>query len=72
LTKPWDAFLEYAADFPEHAPAREGSRQLLHFGSSYKVAPHHQIDFQVAGGLTRAAPNMFVGIGYSFLFRLAK
>lgn len=68
LTKPWDAFVEYAGDFSQ----RGGSRQLLHFGSAYRLAPRHQIDFQVAAGLSRAAPNTFVGIGYSFLFRLAK
>lgn len=64
LTKPWDAFVEYAGDFPE----RGGSRQLLHFGTSYRLAPHHQIDFHVGVGLSRAAPDAFVGFGYSFLF----
>jgi hypothetical protein len=68
LTKPWDAFIEYAGDFPENG----GSRQLLHFGSSYKLAPHHQLDFQIAAGLSRAAPDRFAGFGYSFLFYKAK
>jgi hypothetical protein len=68
LTRPWDAFVEYAGDFPQ----RGGTRQLLHFGSAYKLAPRHQIDFQIAAGLSRAAPETFVGVGYSFLFRLAK
>jgi outer membrane putative beta-barrel porin/alpha-amylase len=68
LTKPWDAFVEYAGDFPQ----RGGLRQLLHFGSAYKLAPRHQIDFQIAAGLSRAAPDLFVGIGYSFLLRVAK
>jgi hypothetical protein len=68
LTKPWDAFIEYAGDFPKNG----GSRQLLHLGSSYKLAPHHQLDFQVAAGLSRAAPDRFVGFGYSFLFYKAK
>jgi hypothetical protein len=63
LTKPWDAFVEYVGDFPE----RGGSRQLLHFGTSYKLAPHHQVDFHVAVGLTRSAPDSYVGFGYSFL-----
>jgi hypothetical protein len=67
LTKPWDAHVEYAGDFPE----RGGSRQFLHFGSAYKLAPHHQIDFHVAVGLSNAAPHTYVGFGYSFLF-LAK
>jgi hypothetical protein len=64
LTKPWDAFVEYAGDFPE----RGGSRQLLHFGTAYKLARHHQIDFHVAVGLSCTAPDSFVGFGYSFLF----
>ena len=64
LTKPWDAFVQYAGDFPQ----RGGSRQILHFGTAYKLAPHHQIDFHVAVGLSRAAPDSFVGFGYSFLF----
>jgi hypothetical protein len=68
LTKPWDAFIEYAGDFSQ----RGGSRQLLHFGSAYKLAPRHQIDFQVAAGLSRAAPDMFIGVGYSFLLCVAK
>jgi len=68
LTKPWDAFVEYAGDFPE----KGGSRQLLHFGSSYKLAPRHQIDFQVAAGLSNSAPDYFIGAGYSFCFRVAR
>jgi hypothetical protein len=68
LTKPWDVFVEYAGDFPE----RNGTRQLLQFGSTYKITPHQQIDFHVAFGLSRAAADSFVGIGYSFLVRLPK
>jgi Putative MetA-pathway of phenol degradation len=64
LTKPWDAFVEYAGDFPE----RGGSRQILHFGTAYKLTPHQQLDFHVAIGLSSAAPHGYVGVGYSFLF----
>ena len=64
LTKPWDAFVEFAADFPQ----RGGSIELLHVGTAYKLAPHHQIDFHMAVGLSDAAPRSFVGIGYSFLY----
>lgn len=63
LTKPWDAFIEYAADFPQ----RGGSRRLLHVGTAYKLAARHQIDLHAAVGLSDAAPRSFVGIGYSFL-----
>jgi hypothetical protein len=33
LTKPWDAFVEYAGDFPEAG----GPRHLLHFGTALKI-----------------------------------
>jgi hypothetical protein len=63
LRAPWDAFIEYAADLPQHG----GSRQLLHVGTAYKLAPHTQVDFHAAVGLTHAAPGSFIGVGYSFL-----
>lgn len=74
LTQPWDAFVEYVGDFPQ----RGSPRHLLHFGSAYKLAPRHQIDFHFAVGLSWAAPDSFVGggtsalFGYSFLFQAAK
>jgi Putative MetA-pathway of phenol degradation len=64
LTKPCDVFLEYAGDFPQ----RGGSRNQLHLGTAYKLAPHHQLDFHVAVGLSPASPHSYVGFGYSFLF----
>jgi len=63
LTAPWDAFVEYAGDFPE----RGGSRQQIHIGTAYKLAPHHQIDFHVGVRLTSAAAKAYFGFGYSFL-----
>jgi len=68
LTRPWDVFVEYAGDFPE----RTGSRQLLHFGSSYKLSARQQLDFQLAAGLSNAAPNIFFGVGYSFLLHVVR
>lgn len=65
LTKPWDAFLEYAGDFPQTG----GTRNLLHFGTAYKVAPQQQIDFHFGVGLSRAAVGHFIGVGYSFRFQ---
>lgn len=64
LTKPWDAFVEYAGDFPQ----RGGTRQQIHFGTAYKITPHQQLDFHFAFGLTGAAPKGYVGVGYSILF----
>jgi hypothetical protein len=66
LTKPWDAFLEYAGDFPENG----GPRHLLHFGTALKIAPQQQIDFHVGVGLSSAAVDHLIGIGYSFRFRV--
>lgn len=67
LTDAWDAFIEYAGDFPEAG----GPRHLLHFGTAYKIAPQQQFDLHVGVGLSAAAVDHFIGIGYSFRFRLA-
>jgi hypothetical protein len=68
LTGPWDAFIEYAGDFPE----RGGPRHLLHFGTAYKLGQNQQVDFHVGVGLSRAAVDHFIGIGYSFRFQARK
>lgn len=65
LTGPWDAFVEYAGDFPE----RGGPSHLLHFGTAYKLSPLQQIDLHVGAGLSRAAVDHFIGVGYSFRFQ---
>ena len=62
LTKPWDAFVEYAGDFPEF----DGPRHLLHFGTALKITKQQQIDFHVGVGLSSAAVDHLIGIGYSF------
>jgi hypothetical protein len=68
LTKTWDAFVEYAGDFPEQG----GPRQLVHFGTAYKPAPHHQLDLHVGWGLSSAAVDHFIGVGYSFRFQAVR
>jgi hypothetical protein len=68
LTSACDAFLEYAGDFPENG----GTRQILHFGGAYKLSSRQQLDFQLAAGLSHAAPRFYVGFGYSFLLHIAK
>jgi hypothetical protein len=65
LTGPWDAFIEYAGTYPE----RSGPQNLLHFGTALKIAKQHQLDFHVGVALSSAAPDHFVGIGYSFRFQ---
>jgi len=68
LTGSWDAFVEYAGDFPE----RGGPRHLLHVGTGYKLGPNQQLDLHVGAGLSRAAVDHFVGVGYSFRFQARK
>jgi hypothetical protein len=66
FTRPWDAFVEYVGDFPE----RGGSRQLLHFGTALKLGKRQQqLDFHFGVGLTPAAVDHFIGVGYSFRFQ---
>jgi hypothetical protein len=65
LTKPMDAFIEYAGDFPQ----RGGPRNLLHIGGAYKITPLQQIDFHVGFGLSAATVDHYIGIGYSFRFQ---
>lgn len=62
LTRPWDAFVEYAGDFPEFG----GPQHLLHFGTALKITRQQQIDFHVGVGLSSAAVDHLIGIGYSF------
>jgi len=68
LAKPWDAFVEYAGDFPEFG----GPRHLLHIGTALKLAKQHQIDFHVGVGLSSAAVDHFIGAGYSFRFQATR
>jgi hypothetical protein len=65
LAKPWDAFVEYADDFPEAG----GPRHLLHFGTALKITNQQQIDFHLGVGLSSAAVDHLMGIGYSFCFQ---
>jgi hypothetical protein len=68
LTKPLDAFVEYAGDFPQ----RGGPRHLLHFGAAYKITPRNQLDIHYGIGLSSAAVDHFIGIGYSFRFQAVR
>jgi hypothetical protein len=62
LTTPWDVFVEYAGDFSEHS----GPRNLLHFGTTYKIRKRQQLDFHVGVGSNAGATFHFFGFGYSF------
>jgi len=62
ITKPWDAFAEYAGDFAQ----RGGSKEIAHLGIAYRITPRQQVDFHFGFGLSQAAPSHFFGVGYSF------
>lgn len=64
VTKPCDAFIEYAADIPRHG----GTQSLLHFGAAYKLSPRQEVDLHFGVGLSAAAVDHFIGIGYSLRF----
>jgi hypothetical protein len=58
----WGTFFEWAAEFPEG----EGDVHLLHHGYTYALAADRQLDLHFGVGLTRAAPDFFIGAGYVF------
>ena len=64
ITNPWDAFVEYGGFYPQ----RGGPQHLVHFGSSFKLTVRQQVDFHVGWGLSAAAVDHFIGVGYSFRF----
>jgi hypothetical protein len=66
ITSRWDAFLEYSGDFPQ----RGGPQHLLHPGTAFKITPNQQLDFHFGWGLSSAAVDHFIGVGYSFQFRI--
>jgi hypothetical protein len=68
LTKTWDAFVEYAGDFP----GQGGPRHLAHFGSARKLTPRQQIDLHFGLGLSAAAVDHFIGVGYSFRLQVRR
>jgi len=68
LTKQSDGFVEYVGDFPQ----RGGPRHLIHIGGSYRPTPHQQIDLHGGAGLSRAAVDHFIGIGYSVRFTVLR
>lgn len=61
ITKPWDAFAEYAGDFSQ----RGGPSEIAHFGTAYRIAPRQQVDFHFGFGISRVAPTRFFAVGYS-------
>lgn len=66
ITNRWDAFIEYAGDFPQRGTAQH----LLHLGTAFKITPNQQFDFHVGFGLSSAAVDHLIGFGYSFQARM--
>jgi hypothetical protein len=68
LTPLWDAFVEYGGSYAEYG----GTQQYIHFGTALKLGKRQQqqLDFHFGVGLTPAASDHFVGIGYSFRFQM--
>jgi hypothetical protein len=62
ITKPWDAFAEYAGDFAQWG----GSKQIAHLGTAYRITPRQQVDFHFGFGLSHTAAGRFFAVGYSF------
>ncbi len=49
-------------DYPEHGP----SPIFLNSGGAYRLTKTAQLDFHLAVGLDKAAPEYIFGLGYSF------
>ncbi len=68
LTAPLDAYVEYSGDYPQ----RGGPQHLIDFGAAYKPRPHQQLDVHCGFGLSAAAPDYVVGVGYSVRFQIIR
>lgn len=68
LTRPWDAYVEYSGAFPQ----RGGPQHVFGFGTSYKPSLHQQLDFHCSFGLSAAAPDHIIGVGYSVRFQVIR
>ncbi len=54
-------FAEYGGFFTRGSPGIN----VAHFGGTYKITPHNQIDLHCGFGMNRANPRAFIGGGYS-------
>jgi hypothetical protein len=59
-----DGQFDYVVDM------RWGPEHIFNFGACYKPSPHQQIDFHLSVGLSAAAPEYSVGLGYSARFQV--
>jgi hypothetical protein len=68
LTALLDAWAEYSGSFPQ----RGGPQNLINLGACLKPTPHQQIDFHWSYGLSAAAPDYSLGLGYSVRFQITR
>ena len=61
ISGPWSVFAEYAGDFAQQG----SSKQITHFGTAYRITPKQQIDFHLGFGVSPAAAQHFLAVGYS-------
>jgi len=61
ITKPWQAFAEYAGDFAQ----RGGPKEIAHFGTAYRLTARQQVNFHFGFGVSLSAPSHFLAMGYS-------
>lgn len=66
ITPPWDAYVEYSGVFPQ----RGTPQHAIDFGTAYKPSPHQQLDLHCSFGLSAAAPDHSIGVGYSVRFQV--
>lgn len=62
FTEKWGGLIEYRGDFT--ADGRAGN--LMHYAMTYKITPLHQLDVRFGHAVSRDAPTLLVGVGYSF------
>lgn len=60
----WGSFFEWAAEFPNGG----GDVHLLHHGYTYALTSTSQADLHFGFGISRAAPDFFIGAGFSRRF----
>ena len=57
-----DVFVESSGDYCRAT----SSRQVIHFGTAYRITARHQADLHFGFGFTHATPSQFIAVGYSF------
>ena len=61
ISDPWSVFVEYVGDFA----LKGSSKQIAHFGTTYRITPKQQVDFHFGFGVAHAPPDHFLAVGYS-------